>query len=194
MPRPLLLYALLLQGSDALPGPRPPTARQACSSRSFSRHQSLWTHPSSRLFSRLTRWRRHPPWWYSSLRATSFFFLAQSVCQQRAAPGARSHHGHDKSRRQSRSRSRSSHRLTRHFHCQQQQKITIVGAPSHSIMPSRCCRLPCRLNSRCPSETAGQGCPLLRQLPRATRATTMGTTPTTVRRPQCATHSMASAH
>lgn len=97
-----------------------------------------------------------------------------------------------KSRPQSRRRtSRSSHRLTRHFHCQQQrnkQKFTIVGAPSHSIMPSRCCRLPCRLNSHCPSETAGQGCPLLRQLPRATRTTTMmGTIPMMVRRHQCAT-------
>jgi hypothetical protein len=192
---PLFLYCSRAPaGVDALPQP-PLRVKLAAALARFRDTKTRGPIPAPDSFTASLVGGDTHPWWYSSFRSSPQppFFLAQSFCQQRATLGARSRHGHDQSR--PRSRSRSSHRLTRHFHCQQQKnnKITIVGAPSHSIMPSRCCRLPCRLNSHCPSETAGQGCPLLRQLPRATRATTMGTTPTTVRRPQCAIHSMALA-
>lgn len=75
-PGPLFLYrSRACRGRRA---PPTPTARQACSSssRSFSRHQDPWTHPSSRLFFRLTRWTRQPPELPRSSPATSFLFGA----------------------------------------------------------------------------------------------------------------------
>lgn len=72
---PLFLYrSRACRGRRA---PPTPTARQAySSSRSFSRHQGQRTHPSSRLFFRLTRWRRRPPQLPRSSPATSFLFGA----------------------------------------------------------------------------------------------------------------------
>ena len=150
--------------------PRPPTsptARQACSCRSFSRDTKAPSQVPSPDFqepfpgSPLRKFAHH------SLedahggivlcRAPDLFLLAPPNCEQRAAQDcpvvARSRIG-----------------LLDISNCNN-NNIPIVGAPSHSIMPSRCCRLPCRLNSRCPSETAGPGCPLLHQFPLATRAT-----------------------
>jgi len=64
-------------------------------------------------------------------------------------------------------------RLIQHFHCT--INLHRVCALSNSIMPSRCRRLTCRINPRCPSETAGSGLLFLRHHTSAARAKTQNT-------------------